>query len=231
MNLKIETSEYWHSDKYGSPERCWESYLASFKDSDYEVNQHLNYYLENYDKVDDKHKKAISGKQSLLASFFAFEKCKNVLDIGGGCGTTAALLKKNYANIESVLVLEGNSHSSSYVKSYLPDGVEVRHCDFYKDLQSLDIKRTFDAIFQFDIAEHLPDSLYIALTKKIINYLEPGGKLFIYTPEFPYAVDQEEHISVKSVGFFLYVLLGLGLTIEKLASISNRILIQTEKGK
>lgn len=88
---------------------------------------------------------------------------KNILDIGAGD-------RKIGEKIRSALP----------VKNY--KSMDVDRSQFH-DYYSLDeIKEVFDAVFLFEVIEHLPLSEGIDLIKKIHALLSPSGKLFLTTP-------------------------------------------------
>ncbi len=223
-DLRILTSEKAHIAKYGEPIDCWNQYLQTYKDSDEELKHHLNVILGN--EIEEKRRTIVESKHNLLTSVFDFSKCKRVLDIGG-MGSTTPLLLKKYPNIEKIMVLDGNKTFIDFCKDKLPEQIEVIYCDFYEKFTVTGEK--FDTIFQFDVAEHLPDALYISLTRFLVeNFLEEGGRVFVYSPDYPFASDQVEHISVKSLGFFVFTFLILNMTITRAVSIFNRNLMEVQ---
>lgn len=222
--MDIQTSEIEHTKKYGTPEECYKIYRETNLE---DHKNHLDFVKGEFDKVEEKYILALNHKHKLLSTALDFTRCRNILDVGGS-GSFTNFLANTYEDINSIACIDGNTELMRMLGPYLHAKIALLECDFYDNFFKLPYQ--FDTILQIDFPEHLPDILYANLTKRLVeDYLTKDGELIIYTPEYPLAWDQIEHISVKNIGFYVNALGYANLKIEKIVKVNSKLIITAKR--
>jgi len=204
------TSEEWHLRKYGDPKRCFEKYCIETRFGKYTAHEYIKLLKEEYDERFPRLSNVHINKWNNLVKMFGGTIKGKVLDVGGP-GLGAMFLLRRKPDLSKIVCIDGNKYSIEAFKPYLDNRIESICCDFS---WFPEVDDDFDTILQIDFAEHVTDELYKKITKWALSKMKKSGHLLIYTPEFPNCVDQLEHISVKSLGFFIKFFLDLNMVIN-----------------
>ena len=222
------TSEEWHKEKYGDPQKCYDSNLNSdHKNSRVSPELSVEIIHRNFNKLSEKNRNHWINKWKQLVEIFPFKNSKKILDVGSP-GHGDSILLKLLPNIEKIVCVDGDLESIKIFKPYLDSWIIPIYQNFYEGLPIV-LNEKFDTLIQIDLPEHLPDNLYIDITKWGIEHLNEDGKIFIYTPNYPNCIDQIEHISVKSFDFFHQVFEDLGFDCKNLSNSKSRLYLIVER--
>lgn len=142
--------------------------------------------IENYTSTStsvnlDNYKIAVTEKQLMLEENILnridLQKKANILDIGCGWGgALKALQEKGFENLYGVdISIEQTKFATENLKLQ-----NITCQDAVEYLKSVDQK--FDAIFCFDVLEHLEINYAIVFLKALKDSLNPNGKIIITTP-------------------------------------------------
>jgi SAM-dependent methyltransferase len=103
-------------------------------------------------------------------------KNSKILDLGCGMGSFLIAVKdKGYEDFEGI---DMSTHQIAVAKQH---GINVSHVtDGHSWLANR--SEMFDAIFLYDVLEHIPVAEQIAFLADIQSALKPGGTLFLRTP-------------------------------------------------
>ena len=208
MQIYNSTSEKWHFTKYGTPEECYKKYCIETRFGKNTAHEYINLLKYEYDEKFVDLSNTHINKWNNLVKIFGNVINGRVLDIGGP-GLGAMFLLRRRWDLSEIISIDGNKYSIEAFRPHLDKKIKSICCDFS---WFPEISGEFDTILQIDFAEHVSDDLYKKITKWALSKMKQNGSLIIYTPEFPNCIDQLEHISVKSTGFFLNFFLSLGLT-------------------
>lgn len=196
VTLPIQTSEIWHKINFGDPRKCYHQYLQQrelhleiFSGGKTDITEH------GYDKWYSLTRLSPFGKEA-----------KRILDLGSN-GLSDMFLLHFCPTIETIVAIDGDKEALETYSKYLDKRIKLIYHDFYEQgfpivELGFDTPKEFDIVLQIDFAEHLPDTLWEAITYWALTKLKINGKMFLYTPAFPFASEQMEHISVKSIGYY-----------------------------
>ncbi len=100
-----------------------------------------------------------------------------VLDYGCGSGLLVYFLTKQFLNVEGV---DASSHQ---IETGLAHGLPVKHLPVLEYPKwAEDHKNYYDAIFLFDVLEHVPVVEQIAFLRKLVGTLKQSAPIFIKVP-------------------------------------------------
>lgn len=118
-------------------------------------------------------------KMNLIEHFGLPRKNETVLDIGCGSGVLSDFLSKH---AKSVLAVDGNENAIIFAKSkFSRSNLSFSRVLFHE----LDYPEgTFDAIYIFEVLEHIYEKQVLELLLKLQVLLKPGGRIIITTPDF-----------------------------------------------
>ena len=209
-SIYCASSEEWHRKTFGDPEECFKPYCDSKEHNKYgkdTVYEYIDLLKYGYDGKHKKQSDHVNRKYKSIANMFGNIINGNVLDIGSP-GIADMFLLRLIPNIDKIVCIDGNKYAVEAFRPHLDPKIESICCDFswFPECDS-----NFDTILQIDFPEHITDDLYIKITTWALSKMKNTGKLVIYTPEFPNCVNQMEHISVKSLGFYLKLFLNMNL--------------------
>jgi SAM-dependent methyltransferase len=130
----------------------------------------------------------LAGEQCLQVFSPFLDKSKSYIDFGGGDGHFTELLCAHGYRVALYDISEGRSRRASEALAKYP-GTFLGHVgpgDGHK----------FAGVFCFEVAEHVLDEDIASTYQKICDFLEPGGLLFLTTPnqedlESGYAVEPQ----------------------------------------
>lgn len=130
----------------------------------------------------------------------------DVLDVGCGTGLLALLLASRYASYTGV----DFSEAMVRVARERAGAKRLHRCEFIEgDAVALMSRQvgTYDAIFMFDISEHVPDAEWAAVVKAARQSLKPSGKVYLHTPNLDFLIERmkqngwmkqfPEHVAVR----------------------------------
>ena len=139
-----------------------------------------------------------------ILSFYPFDDCEKVLDIGGGQGRFATELAKNYPHLRITLfdLPDVCTVSSRIVaRNAMADRIRVIPGDFTKDA----LPTGADLVTLIRIAHDHCDEVVLALLKSIYASLPAGGSLLIAEP-----MANEPGEKPEGDAYFHFYLLAMG---------------------
>jgi 2-polyprenyl-3-methyl-5-hydroxy-6-metoxy-1,4-benzoquinol methylase len=101
---------------------------------------------------------------------------KKILDAGSGIGYYSLLMSKSFPN-SSILGVDTDTNKLKFTKSLGIPKVKFE----YHNLNNVILNKKFDLIVNIDVLEHIKD--YKKVLKNFYSMLEPGGNLYIHTPQ------------------------------------------------
>jgi len=104
-----------------------------------------------------------------------------MLDIGGGDGTTAAWLAKQYDSMEITVIDSSSVVDLARATSELPPRVDMIAADFFHD----DLPSGYDGILFNHTLEPFAEEMLEPLLRRSFEALESGGRVFIYGVNAP----------------------------------------------
>jgi SAM-dependent methyltransferase len=130
------------------------------------------------------------------------------LDLGGGNGFVSLALER--AGIPVVLLEPGKTGAENAKRRGLTHVV----CSGLEGARFLEA--SFSAVGLFDVIEHLPDES--VLLRAVRSHLQPGGRLFVSVPAFPFLWSEEDEYAGHCRRYTLQglqaMIEGVGLTPE-----------------
>ncbi|MCL2409649.1 MAG: class I SAM-dependent methyltransferase [Oscillospiraceae bacterium] len=157
-------------------------------------NKGFDLWADDYDQsvgvTDDDGEYPFAGYKEVLARIYdaimGKDSC-SVLDIGIG---TATLSTKLYEAGNNIVGIDFSQKMLRIAAERMPNAALIQH-DITNGLPDLGGRR-FDFIISTYAMHHLGDSAKIALIKRAVEYLSPGGKIIIGDIAFKAAEDQEK---------------------------------------
>lgn len=152
-------------------------------------------------------------------------KVKSAIELGGFPGYYSIFLKK-YLNLE-VTLLDFFVHQEILDKTLQKNCLQKNDIEVIEaDLFTYKPQKTYDLVLSCGLIEHFEDTRDIL--KRHVNFLNPGGTLFITLPNFKSVngwvqkrFDPENyskhHIGCMDPGLLSDILTDLGLTVKKAA--------------
>lgn len=170
--------------------------------------------LCEYPELEEVFQKAISDYSiwliSNLLKFNLFDNCNKMLDLGGGDGTTAMHLCKQYPNL-NISILDNKNVClkalDNIENNRMNDRIKCTPCDVFND----EWPNGFDAIFASHFVEIFSPEVIKSLYIKIYNYLPQGGQ-FIMWAAMSNELETAGLQSAKSSMYFLTTASGGGMT-------------------
>jgi demethylspheroidene O-methyltransferase len=139
-----------------------------------------------------------------ILSFYPFDDCERVLDIGGGQGRFATELSKNYPHLRITLFDLPDVctvSSRTVARNAMADRIRVVPGDFTKDA----LPTGADLVTLIRIAHDHCDEVVLALLKSIYASLPAGGSLLIAEP-----MANEPGEKPEGDAYFHFYLLAMG---------------------
>lgn len=106
-----------------------------------------------------------------ILSFSNCENISNVLEIGFGNGSFLGFMRTKNIDIYGVEVIEE-----------LIDAGKINGFNVGGSIDEIENNIKFDAIFMFDVLEHIPQDDIVTFLKKCLNRLNDDGVMIIRTP-------------------------------------------------
>lgn len=127
-----------------------------------------------------------------------FRGVRNVLDVGGGDGTTSARLVARHPGLNSTIIdLPSVSRiAEGKASAQYPDRVTLYAGDIFTD----DFPRGADAVLFSHVLEIFAEEQILGLLKKAYDALPPGGRVFVYG----YNVSDDETAGIFGARLGLY---------------------------
>lgn len=108
--------------------------------------------------------------------YLSLPKSSKILDLG--CGMGAFLVAARDQGYADVIGIDSSAQQIEVAKSH---GLPAEHVED-SHLWLVDRESTFDAIFLYDVLEHIPVRSQIDFVSDIFRALKPGGVLYLRTP-------------------------------------------------
>ena len=117
---------------------------------------------------------ALNGEECLQVFSPFLDRSKSYIDFGGGDGHFAKLLCAHGYKVAIYDISEGRSHRASKTLA--------QYGGAFLGQVGPESAQKFAGVFCLEVAEHVLDSEIASTYQQICNFLEPGGLLFLTTP-------------------------------------------------
>ena len=151
---------------------------------------------EMIDILNGKEDQHFKYKLALIKHVFNFNNITSILDVGSS-GFFTSLLLQTLPQVQYATAIDGDYDNIKALQPFIDKRIHQIYHNFY-DKPFPEIHQHHLAL-HIDFPEHLPDDLYTEIFNWTMKYV---SGIYIYTPEYPLASDQYEHISVKTRQYF-----------------------------
>lgn len=139
----------------------------------YDFSNYGDYLILNEKEISKRVKYISKRMQHIFYIISNISKTPMILDFGCGAGFFCKAAQKFGINVYGV-------EESDKLRKFINNNLNLKN--IYRNID--DIDKSFDAVFMFDVIEHLNPSISRNIMKKIMNHLKPGGLLIGNAPNF-----------------------------------------------